>query len=111
MTDNEQNWEQEDVEIDRPVGVVVSARLSQELADRVFGEAQRRGVPISAIVREALELLLDSEHSLSSLDLVISSADASVAFFTGRGGQGRTGAAPAEITLAHSPSGQLIIKS
>jgi|SRR5437879_6076871 hypothetical protein len=108
--DNEQDWEQEEVEIERPVGVVVSARLSQELADRVFGEAQRRGVPTSAVVREALELLLEGGYSPSSLDLVISSADAPIAFFTGRSGLGRTGAAPAEVALTQSPSGQLIIK-
>jgi ribbon-helix-helix CopG family protein len=111
VSDSDQNWEQEEVEVERPVGVVVSARLSQELADRVFAEAQRRGVPTSAVVREALELLLEDGTIGSSLDLVISSADAPVAFFTGRSGVGRTGAAPAEVEITQNPAGQMVLKA
>lgn len=108
MTDNDQNWEVEEVEVERPVAVVVSARLPQELAERVFAEAQRRGTPVSAVVREALEALLEGGTSASALDLVISS-DAPVAFFNGRSTTGRTGAGPAEVHINQNPAGQLVL--
>jgi hypothetical protein len=109
VTDNDQNWEIEEVEVERPVAVVVSARLPQELADRVFAEAQRRGTPISGIVREALEGLLEGGSSASAFDLVISSADAPVAFVTGRSTSGRTGGGMTEVRISQNPAGQLVL--
>jgi hypothetical protein len=109
MNDNDQNWEAEEVEVERPVAVVVSARLPQELAERVFAEAQRRGTPVSAVVREALEALLEGGTTASGLDLVISSGDAPVAFFSGRSTTGRTGTGPAEVHISQNPAGQLVL--
>lgn len=50
-------WEDEPVAVDvRPTGKqVLSARLPVELADKVFEEAARRGVPVSEVVRAAVD--------------------------------------------------------
>ena len=48
-------WETEEVEVTKPAAAVVSVRLQASLAERVFEEAQRRGVPTSVVVRDAIE--------------------------------------------------------
>lgn len=93
-------WETEDVELAKPVATVVSVRLHPALADRVFEEAQRRGVPTSAVVREAIEDHLEHPRgTAATLDISVSSADVPVAFYTGRSTLGRTGGGPATISL------------
>jgi ribbon-helix-helix CopG family protein len=101
MTDKrEDDWETEESEAVKPVGVVVSARLPADLAERVFEVAQRRGVPTSAILREAIEdLLAQPRAAASTVDITISSANVPVSLYTGRSTLGRTGSGPSSIEL------------
>jgi hypothetical protein len=93
-------WEKEDVEVTKPVGTVVSVRLSEELAETLFGEAQRRGLPTSAVVRAAIdEYLSRAGTTAASLDVTISSANVPVAFYAGRSSLGRTASSPSSIEL------------
>jgi Ribbon-helix-helix protein, copG family len=85
------DWEVEDVEIDRPVSVVVSVRLPGELGDRLAVEASTRGIGVSALVREAVAQYLESAEAVrTSYDWSVSSSDVSVFFYAGRSIQGRT---------------------
>lgn len=99
MTDNaKEEWETEEAEIQRPVGAVISVRVSQDLAERLFAEAERREVKTSTIVREAIEVYLEAGAlATSQVDLSISTAEGgSVTIYQGRSHYGRTAAAPAE---------------
>ena len=42
MTDRDEQWETEEVEVARPVGTVISVRFPADLAARIFAEAERR---------------------------------------------------------------------
>ena len=89
--DKHEEWETEDVEIAKPVDVVISTRFAQELAERIYTAAQNRGVKTSALIREAVEAYLDGQAGTpATVDLTFSSADAPVTFYTGRSSQGRT---------------------
>jgi hypothetical protein len=96
---NNEEWETEEVELEKPVSPVVSTRLSQELAERLFEMARRRRVPTSALVREALEdYLSGGAYAPATLDVTISSPDTAVTLYTGgRSGLGRTESIPAEL--------------
>lgn len=50
----------------RPVGAVLSVRVSSELAARLAEEASRRGVHLSDVVRAALEAHLAPYWTFSS---------------------------------------------
>ena len=100
MTDNHSDeWETEEVDVARPVGVVISTRFPSEVAEWLHAEAARRGVKTSAVVREAVEAYIEggSGGGSASLDLTISSADAPVTLYTGRSTQGRTLSSPSEL--------------
>jgi hypothetical protein len=89
-TDTEE-WESEDVEVERPVTAVVSVRLPNDLAHRIALEASNQGLAVSALVREAVTAYLESvEAGRANYDWTVSSPDVSVAFYAGRAGQGRT---------------------
>lgn len=91
LNDESQDWEVEEVEVAKPVGVVISVRLPSDMADRVIDLARRRGVPTSAVVREALGAYLDNgAWSHSSYDLTISSSDVPVTLYTGPATRGQT---------------------
>lgn len=96
MSENEE-WETEKVEVARPVGVVVSVRFPQELANRIFAEARRRGVKTSVVVREAVERAIDHTPGPSSDVQLSTVSEVSVAFFGGRSKIGRTTTAPSQF--------------
>lgn len=56
-SEDDDEWDDEPVAVEvRPSGKqVLSARLPSDLADKVFDEAARRGVPVSAVVRAAVD--------------------------------------------------------
>lgn len=91
MTPNKAEWENEPVEVARPLGAVVSVRFPQDIAERVFEEAQRQGVATSAFVRQAVESYLTSmEEARTSFDMSVSSRDVNVSFYAGRSGSSRS---------------------
>ena len=85
---------------DTSAGAVVSARLSAELAERLFAEAKRRRLRTSALVREAVEAYLEDAGRAASVDVTISSVDGPVTYYTGRSSVGRTLSAPANFERA-----------
>ncbi len=93
---NDKDWETIDVDVERPVRVVISARFPKELADEVFREARQRGLTTSVFVRQALEAYLEAGAGATS-DVSISSHDTSVTWYAGRSHQGRTASAPARV--------------
>jgi hypothetical protein len=104
VTDSrEQDWEDEDVEVSRPVGAVVSVRLRPEIAEALFEEAQRRNTKISAVVREAVEMFLSGEHGTpATFDITVSSADVPVSLYSGRSVYGQTVGAPSTFEPSRS---------
>lgn len=92
MADNHQNqeWENEEAAVERPLSAVISVRFPTEFAQRVFAEAEARGVPTSTFIRSAVEQYLDTSIAGATHDWTISSNDVSVAFYSGRSTQGRT---------------------
>lgn len=109
MTDtHEREWETEESEAVKPVAVVVSARLPAEIAEQVFEVAQRRGVPTSTILREAIEDYLGQPRAAAStVDITISSADVPVSLYAGRSTLSRTGSGPSSIDL--DPHGDQLV--
>jgi hypothetical protein len=99
MTDK--HWEEDEVEETKPVGVVISVRFPQELAARIYTEAKRRGVPTSAIIRDAVERWLDAPIAASSVgDVTLSSSNGvPVSFTEGRSTLGRTAGVEVETTI------------
>lgn len=96
MTKHEQgDWETEEVEVTKPVGTVISVRFPREIAERIFDLAERRGVPVSAVVREAVEAYLDGfvGGTPATTDITISSLG-TVTLLTGHSSRGRTIGAP-----------------
>ena len=57
---SDQDWEEVEVQKSKPVGVVVSVRLPKPDADRLAEEAHRRDLPVSSLLREAINLLLSA---------------------------------------------------
>jgi len=105
MTEHDEaDWETEDVELTKPVATVISVRFPKDVAERIFAEAERRGVRTSVIVREAIELFLeDGNRSLATVDLSISSPDdVPVALYTGRSRLERTKSTPSSVQLVGS---------
>ncbi|SRR6266568_6056743 len=90
MTDKNEQWETVQADVEKPVGVVISARLPRHVADEIFREARRQGVTTSLYVREALEAFL--EGGATPTDISISSPDTSVTWYAGRSRQSRTAA-------------------
>jgi hypothetical protein len=87
----EDEWEDEEATVERPVSAVVSVRFPSDVAQRVFAEAEARGVPTSAFIRAAVEEYLDAHvTSGAAYDWSFSSNDVAVAFYAGRSLQGRT---------------------
>jgi hypothetical protein len=90
MSDRAEEWEQEEAEVSKPVAIVVSVRVPQDLAERLYAEAARRGVRASELTREALQRYLSGDLRPAIVDVTISSADGPVTLYTGRSTQGRT---------------------
>jgi hypothetical protein len=102
MSENEQEWETEEVEVSKPVTPVISVRFPNGVAERIFAEAERRGVRTSAVVREAVEAYLDDPTARpATVDLTISSPDAAVTLYQGRSRAARTGSAPATLVSSN----------
>ena len=57
---SDQDWEEVEVQKSKPVGVVVSVCLPKPDADRLAEEAHRRDLPVSSLLREAINLLLSA---------------------------------------------------
>jgi plasmid stability protein len=102
MTKRDEEWETEDVQLAKPVGVVVSVRVPQDLAEQLYEEAARQGIKASALVREALQQYLTAEVRPATVDLTISSADGPVTFYTGRSSQGKTMPARSTVHLVET---------
>ena len=103
MSKNEE-WETEDVEVAKPVGAVISVRFPQEIADRIFAEARRRGVKTSVVVREAVEAAL-SHAPASASDVQLSTvANVNLSFYSGRSRTGRTVTAATPLEPAGATS-------
>jgi hypothetical protein len=102
MTDRQsEEWEAEEVEPSRSVGVVISVRVSADLATQLSLRAQQRGVKTSTLLREAIEGYLSNESAAPSLEFTVTSHDAPVSLYAGRSQSGRTGTT-ARITVNQS---------
>ncbi len=103
MSEHEQ-WETEEVEVEKPVSPVVSTRLTGELAGQLFDLARQRSVPVSALVREALEdYLAGVAYAPATLDITVSSAEGAVTLYSGgRSALGRTATNPATLELTEA---------
>ncbi len=102
---NQDEWEDEKATVERPVSAVVSVRFPSDVAQRVFAEAEARGVPTSVFIRTAVEEYLDScVPAGTGYDWTFSSNDVAVAFYAGRSLQGRSAgsAHPIEDVLVSS---------
>jgi hypothetical protein len=101
MTDShEQDWEEEDVEVSRPVGTVVSVRLRPDVAEALLERARQRGTKVSTIVREAVETFLSGDGAVpASLDITVSSVDVPVSLYSGRSVYGHTVGGPSTLEL------------
>jgi len=100
MAKRDEEWVTEEAEVSRPVGTVVSVRLQQDLAEALFAEAKRLDVPVSAIVRNAVEGHLSNEGvKAATFDVTVSSLAGPVVLYTGRSGHGRTASNPATLDL------------
>jgi hypothetical protein len=99
------NWEHEDVETTKPVGIVISVRFPQEIAERIYTEAKRRAVPTSALIRAAVEAWLETPIASSTAgDVSLSSPDGvPVSFTQGRSTIGQTAGAEATAEGTWSP--------
>jgi len=95
---DERDWEDEKVEVSKPVGTVISVRVPPDVAQRVFDLAERRGVPVSAILREAVDAYLDADGigTPATMDITVSSMG-TVTLLTGHSMYGRTIGAPASF--------------
>jgi hypothetical protein len=93
-----EDWETEEVEASRSVGVVISVRISADLATQLSTRAQQRGVKTSALMREAIESYLSGEPPAPSLEFTVTSHDAPVSLYTARSNSGQTGTT-ARITV------------
>ena len=102
MNSGDEKWAVEDVEVAKPVAVVLSVRVPKDLAEQFYTEAERRGVRASSLLREAIEMYLDQGAvRAATIDLTISSADAPITLYTGgRSSQGRTSSAPSSFEAA-----------
>lgn len=103
-THDDDQWEEERVEVTKPVGAVISVRVPADVAERIYAEAQRRGLRTSALVREAIDSFLEqSRPSMSSVDLSISSQDdVAITLYTGQSQWGRTEGTPSKVELLPS---------
>jgi hypothetical protein len=97
---DEQAWEIEEVEISKPVGTVISVRFPSETAERVFAEAERRSIPVSVVVREAVEDYLAGAVATPAFFDITVSSDAPVTLVSGRSAHGRTASAPSDFVGA-----------
>jgi hypothetical protein len=103
MTERDRDdWEPEEVEVSKPVGVVISVRLTSETAERVFELARRQGVPTSAVMREAVERYLsDPVAGVAGSDISFSASNGvQVSLVTGRSRHSRTVGAEYESSWA-----------
>ena len=99
-----EEWESEEVQVERPVTAVVSVRFPNDVATRLAAEASRRGLAVSALVREAVTEYLDClEAGRTSYDWTVSSPHVAVSFYAGRAVQGRTGGSARTLEEALLP--------
>jgi hypothetical protein len=103
-TNDEQNWEAESTEVTRPVGTVVSVRFPRGIAEQIFELAERRGVPVSAVVREAVDAYLSgvANRTAATSDITVSGIG-TVALVTGYSSHGRTVGAPTAFVDSDEP--------
>jgi len=104
MTNNEEHeWETEEVEMAKTVGTVISVRFPRELAERVFDLAERRGTPVSAVVRQAVEEYMSADGAVpATMDITISS-EGTVTLISGRSSWGRTVGVPTDFLAQKEP--------
>lgn len=95
------DWETEEVEPSRSVGVVISVRLKPDLAKQLSIRAQERGMKASTLMREAIESYLSDEPAPPGLEFTVTSHDAPVSLYTARSSSGRTGTT-ARVTVKQS---------
>jgi hypothetical protein len=95
MTERDSEWENEKVEVSKPVGTVISVRVPPDVAQRIFDQAERRGVPVSAILREAVDAYLEGTGvgTPATMDITVSSMG-TVTLLAGHSPHGRTVGAP-----------------
>jgi Ribbon-helix-helix protein, copG family len=98
MSDDE-TWEPEEVEVTKPVGVVISVRFPQNLAEKIYAEAKRRAVPTSAVIRAAVEAWLNAPVAATTHDVSISSSGGPVAYTEGMRSTGTAGKEPKYLEL------------
>lgn len=104
MTKHEEHdWETEEVETPKNVGVVISVRFPRELAERVADLAESRGDPVSAVVREAVEEYLGASGAVPATTDITISGEGSVTLITGHSSWGRTLGAPADFVDRREP--------
>lgn len=86
---HEDEWEETEVEVGRPVAMVVSTRLPRPLAERLAAAAARRGLSVAAYVREVIEDHLDGVATGAG-ELSAYSRQPLTVFFTGGTAIGRS---------------------
>ena len=93
---DEQEWEIEEVEQSGSLGAVISVRFPASLANRIWDEAKRQGVPTSTWVRRAVEEHLDQPAGAgaANAELTISGLGVSVSLYPGRRTKAQTQSAP-----------------
>jgi metal-responsive CopG/Arc/MetJ family transcriptional regulator len=90
MSDDDQNWEVEEVEVSKNVGVVVSVRFPKDLASKIYELAERRGTPVSVVVREAVEEYLSAASGVPATTDITISGEGAVTLLSGRRVMGET---------------------
>ena len=93
----EQEWETEEVEPPKNVGVVISVRFPRELAERIYDIAERRGHPVSAVVREAVEEYLSTSGGVPATTDIRIFGEGAVTLIAGHSSRGRTLGAPTDF--------------
>lgn len=93
----EEEWETEEAEASKTVGTVISVRFPRELAEQIFDLAERRGTPVSAVVREAVEEYLAAPGAVPATTDITVSGEGSVTLVTGHSAWGRTIGTPTDF--------------
>ena len=93
----EEEWETEEAEASKAVGTVISVRFPRELAERIFELAERRGTPVSSVVREAVEDYLIAPEAVPATTDITVSGEGAVTLVTGHSAWGRTIGTPTDF--------------
>src|SRR5581483_4664316 len=93
----EEEWETEEAEASKTVGTVISVRFPRVLAERIFDLAERRGTPVSSVVREAIEEYLAAPGAVPATTDITVSGEGSVTLVTGHSAGRRTIGTPTDF--------------